>query len=249
MTQFTEEEKTIRRVERRFSKGVVQYGLIEEGDKILIGLSGGKDSLALVELLGRRARIYKPRFSVVAVHVVMKNIPYQSDTAYLKAHCEAYGVPFVQYETAFDPATDKRKSPCFLCSWNRRKALFTVAKEHGCNKIALGHHMDDILETLLMNITYQGAFSSMPPRLVMKKFDMTIIRPMCLVHEADLMELAQVRGYRKQVKNCPYESQSSRSTMKGILKQLEEMNPEARYSLWGSMTNVQEELLPAIIKH
>ena len=106
MTQFTEEEKTIRRIERRFSKGVVQYGLIEEGDKILIGLSGGKDSLALVELLGRRARIYKPRFSVVAVHVVMKNIPYQSDTEYLKAHCETYGVPFVQYETAFDPATD-----------------------------------------------------------------------------------------------------------------------------------------------
>lgn len=78
----------------------------------------------------------------------------------------------------------------------------------------------------------------------MKKFDMTIIRPMCLVHEADLAGLADIRQYRKQVKNCPYESQSSRSTMKGILRQLEEMNPEARYSLWGSMTNVQEELLP-----
>ena len=104
--------------------------------------------------------------------------------------------------------------------------------------------MDDILETLLMNITYQGAFSSMPPRLVMKKFDMTIIRPMCLVHEADLTELAEIRAYRKQKKNCPYESQSSRSTMKGVLHQLEEMNSEARYSLWGSMTNVQEELLP-----
>lgn len=104
--------------------------------------------------------------------------------------------------------------------------------------------MDDILETLLMNITYQGAFSSMPPRLVMKKFDMTIIRPMCLVHEADLIELARIRDYRKQMKNCPYESQSSRSTMKGILHQLEEMNPEARYSLWGSMSNVQDELLP-----
>jgi tRNA(Ile)-lysidine synthase TilS/MesJ len=129
------------------------------------------------------------------------------------------------------------------------RSEYSRANKQGCNKIALGHHMDDILETLLMNITYQGAFSSMPPRLVMKKFDMTIIRPMCLVHEADLMELAQVRGYRKQVKNCPYESQSSRSAMKGILKQLEEMNPEARYSLWGSMTNVQEELLPAIINH
>ncbi len=244
MAKFTEEEITLRRIEKRFNKGVVQYGLIEEGDKILIGLSGGKDSLALIELLGKRAQIYKPRFSVVAVHVVMKNIPYKSDLEYLRAHAEAYKVPFVVYETEFDPTTDTRKSPCFLCSWNRRKALFTVAKEHGCNKIALGHHMDDILETLLMNMTYQGAFSTMPPRLVMRKFDMTIIRPMCLVHEADLIELAQFHNYRKQVKNCPYEAQSSRSDVKGILKQLEALNPEARYSMWNSMTNIQEELLP-----
>ena len=211
MTKFTEEEKTLRRIERRFAKGVVQYGLIEEGDRILIGLSGGKDSLALVELLGRRARIHKPRFSVAALHVVMSNIAYRSDAAYLRAHCEAHGVEFVLRETSFDASTDMRKSPCFLCSWNRRKALFTVAKEMGCNKIALGHHMDDILETLLMNITYQGAFGTMPPRLVMKKFDMTIIRPMCLVHESDLAELAALRGYLPQVKNCPYESDSGRS--------------------------------------
>ncbi len=240
----TEAEKLERRIERRLSKGMVQYGLIADGDKVLIGLSGGKDSLALVELLGRRAKIFKPRFSVAAVHVVMRNIAYESDPGYLREHCEKHGVEFVQRETAFDPSTDTRKSPCFLCSWNRRKELFAAAKELGCNKIALGHHMDDILETLLMNITYQGAFSTMPPRLVMKKFDMTIIRPLCLVHEADLIELAALRGYRKQVKNCPYESQSSRSDMKGILRQLEAMNPEARYSLWGSMTNVQPELLP-----
>ncbi len=91
MTQFTEEEKTMRRVERRFNKGMVQYRLIEEGDKILIGLSGGKDSLALVELLGKRARILKPRFSVDgSTHVVMKNIPYQSDTEYLKAYVRVW---------------------------------------------------------------------------------------------------------------------------------------------------------------
>ncbi|MCD8031445.1 MAG: tRNA 2-thiocytidine biosynthesis TtcA family protein [Bacteroides sp.] len=244
MAQFTEEEKTLRRIERRFSKGVVEYGLIEEGDKILIGLSGGKDSLALVELLGRRARIFKPRFSVVAVHVVMKNIPYQSDLEYLRAHAAQYDIPLVTYETSFDASTDNRKSPCFLCSWNRRKALFAVAKEQGCNKIALGHHMDDILETLLMNMTYQGAIGTMPPKLVMKKFDMTLIRPMCLVHEADLIELSRLHAYRRQVKNCPYESQSSRSDMKGILRQLEQLNPEARYSLWGSMNNIQSELLP-----
>ncbi|MGE4307519.1 ATP-binding protein [Bacteroides sp.] len=248
MAELTKEDVCINRINKRFGKGVIQYGLIEDGDKILVGLSGGKDSLALVELLGKRARIFKPRFSVIAVHVVMKNIPYQSDLEYLKSHAAAYDVPLIVFETSFDPTTDTRKSPCFLCSWNRRKALFTVAKENGCNKIALGHHMDDILETLLMNMTYQGAFSTMPPKLVMRKFDMTIIRPMCLIHESDLLELAKIRSYKKQVKNCPYESGSSRSDMKGVLKQLESMNPEARYSLWGSMTNIQTDLLPDAMK-
>ncbi len=234
----------MKRVRTRFAKGICQYGLIDDGDRILVGLSGGKDSLALLELLAERSRIYKPRFSVVAAHVVMANIAYESDIEYLKQFAEERGVPFVCEETSFDPSTDTRKSPCFLCSWNRRKALFTLAKAHGCNKIALGHHMDDILETLLMNMTFQGAFSTMPPRLVMRKFDMTVIRPMCLVHEADLRELAELKGYRKQIKNCPYEHDSHRSGMKEILRKLESMNPEARYSLWGSMGNVQADLLP-----
>lgn len=244
MAQFTEEDKIMRRVEQRFNKGMVKYRLIEDGDKILVGLSGGKDSLALLELLAKRSRILKPCFTVMAVHIGMTNIPYQSDLEYLKNYAEGLGVPFVYFETSFDLSTDTRKSPCFLCSWNRRKALFTVAKEHGCTKIALGHHMDDILETLLMNITFQGAFGTMPPRLVMRKFDMTIIRPMCLVHESDLSDMARVRGYRRQIKNCPYECRSNRSDMKEVLKSLEKLNPEARYSLWGSMTNIQEDLLP-----
>lgn len=244
MAQFTEEDKVMRRVGQRFSKGVVKYRLIEEGDKILVGVSGGKDSLALLELLSKRSRILKPRFSVVAAHIGMANIPYQSDLKYLEAYAGNLGVPFVHYEASFDAASDTRKSPCFLCSWNRRKALFTIAKEQGCNKIALGHHMDDILETLLMNITFQGAFGTMPPKLRMRKFDMTIIRPLCLVHEADLAHMARIRGFRKQVKNCPYENRSNRSEMKEVLQSLERLNPEARYSLWGSMTNIQDELLP-----
>lgn len=238
------EEKLMRRIQKCFNKGVVQYGLIEDGDKILVGLSGGKDSLALLELLALRSRIYKPKFSVVATHVVMKNISYESDMDYLRSYAESLGVPFICYETSFDPSTDTRKSPCFLCSWNRRKALFTVAKEQGCNKIALGHHMDDILETLLMNMTFQGAFSTMPPKLVMRKFDMTIIRPMCLVHEADLLQMAAYRGYKKQIKNCPYEKDSNRSSIKEVFHTLEKLNPEARYSLWGSMSNIQSDLLP-----
>ena len=248
MEKLNNNSKTLHRINKRFIKGVVEYGLISDGDKILVGLSGGKDSLALLELLATRSRIYKPRFSVVAVHVEMSNIDYKSDNTYLKEYAESLGVEYHTYTTSFDPTTDTRKSPCFLCSWNRRKALFTVAKELGCNKIALGHHMDDILETLLMNMTFQGAVSTMPPKLVMRKFDMTIIRPMCLVHESDLIEMASIRGYQKQIKNCPYEKDSHRSDIKQVLKKLEELNPEARYSLWSSMSNIQSDMLPILEK-
>lgn len=244
MATFTEEERLIRRIEQRFNKGVVRYRLIEDGDKILVGLSGGKDSLALLDLLARRARILKPRFTVYASHVRLTNIAYESDERYLRRFAEERGIPLVSRETSFDASADTRKSPCFLCSWNRRKALFTVAKELGCNKIALGHHMDDILETLLLNMTFQGAFGTMPPKLVMRKFGMTLIRPLCLVRERDLEELAEVKGFRKQIRNCPHERASNRAEMKEILRRLEELNPEARYSLWGSMTNIQEDLLP-----
>ena len=129
MAKFTEEDILMRRIGQRFNKGVVKYRLIDDDDKILVGLSGGKDSLALLELLAKRSRILKPKFSVVAVHVSMSNIPYQADLDYLRSYAEGLGVKFIHYETSFDPSTDTRKSPCFLCSWNRRKALFTVAKE------------------------------------------------------------------------------------------------------------------------
>lgn len=244
MALFTEEDRLIRQINKHFIKAMVGYRLIEDGDVILVGLSGGKDSLALLEILAQRARIQKPSFQIRAVHVRMSNIPYQSNIDYLREFSESRGVPFSLYETSFDPSTDTRKSPCFLCSWNRRKSLFTVAKELGCNKIALGHHMDDVLETLLMNITFQGAFSSMPPKLQMRKFPMAIIRPLCLVPECLLEKLAEIHAYQKQVKSCPYENNSNRSQMKRILKELERLNPEVRYSLWGSMTNVQVDLLP-----
>ena len=244
MGKMTEEDRLMRRINQRFMKGVMNYKLIEEGDCILVGLSGGRIRWPCWSCWPDVRASTSLSFSVVAAHVVMKNIAYESDQTYLREYAESLGVPYVCYETEFDPSTDTRKSPCFLCSWNRRKALFTVAKEQGCNKIALGHHMDDILETLLMNMTFQGAFSTMPPRLVMRKFDMTIIRPMCLVHEADLKEMAAFRGFRKQVKNCPYEKDSHRSDMKEVLARLEAMNPEARYSLWGSMNNIQHDMLP-----
>ena len=238
------EYKLIQKIDRKLVQGIREYGLIDEGDHILIGLSGGKDSLALTELLAGRSKLLKPRFKISVVHVVMTNIAYESDTSYFKEFTRALDVPLYIRETSFDPSTDKRKSPCFLCSWNRRKQLFELAKELGCNKIALGHHMDDMVATLLMNMTFQGSISSMPPLLQMNKFDMQIIRPMCLIEEKDLIDLATLRNYKKQVKNCPYESQTNRKVMGEVLKQLETISPQAKYSLWASMSNVDLDLLP-----
>ena len=122
--------------------------------------------------------------------------------------------------------------------------MFDVAQELGCNKIALGHHKDDIVETLLMNLLHQGAFGTMPPRLRMDKFAMEIIRPLCLVEECDLKRLAELQAFHPQLKNCPYETASARTAMKGLLAQLEQLAPDARHSLWGSMTNIQSDYLP-----
>ena len=104
--------------------------------------------------------------------------------------------------------------------------------------------MDDFLETLLKNITFQGAFSAMAPVMGMKKFPLRVIRPLCLVNEEDIESLSQLAEYPRQVKRCPYERDSNREQMKQLLKHLESLNPEARYNLWGSMSNIQHELLP-----
>jgi tRNA(Ile)-lysidine synthase TilS/MesJ len=174
----------------------------------------------------------------------MENIPYRADVDYLRQFAEKCGAEFVHVTTSFDPSTDKRKSPCFLCSWNRRKMMFTMAKEMKCNKIALGHHLDDVLQTLLMNLTFQGSFGTMPPLLKMSKFDMTIIRPMSQIDEEDIKKMALLHDYQKQEKNCPYEEDSHRSEMKELLTRLKEMNPNAANSMWNAMSNIQEEYLP-----
>lgn len=248
MAERTEKEiewiKLRKRIVKRFHKGCEEYGLLEDGDHILIGLSGGKDSLALVELLGEQAKVFVPRIRVTAVHVSVENIGYKSDMDYLRSFCAQHGVELIHHVTRFDETTDYRKTHCFLCSWYRRKALFEVAKEIGCNKIALGHHKDDIVETLLMNLIFQGAFGTIAPKLQMDKFDMQMIRPLCLLEEKDLARYAELTGYRKQQKQCPYEHESHRADVKQLVTQLEAMNPNVRDSIWGAMHNVQEGYLP-----
>lgn len=242
----TEKEKELyrmrNRLTKRFHKACADYGLIANGDHILIGLSGGKDSLALVEFLGRRAQVFVPRFRVTAVYVRLKERSYQSDIDYLQRFCEAVKVPLLVRDTEI--GAEEKKDPCFLCSWFRRKALFDVAQELGCNKIALGHHKDDIVETLLMNLIFQGSIGTIPPRLQMEKMPIQMIRPLCLIEEREIAQYATLSGYEKQAKACPFEKESSRSQMKELLTQLEALNPNVRDSIWGAMENIKTEYLP-----
>ena len=239
------------RLKERFVKAMATYHLIEDDDRILVGLSGGKDSLLLTELLANRAKIDHPRFSVEALHVRMENIQYETDTSSLQQFCDEQGVKLHLRTTRFEigeetvnDARDARrqKQPCFLCSWMRRKEMFNLAQELGCNKIALGHHQDDMLHTALMNLTFQGRFDTMPARLRMRKMPLTIIRPLCLIEEADIKAYAEMKGYQKQKKICPYETNSYRTDIKRLYDEIEQINPEARYSIWRAL-NAENKLI------
>jgi tRNA(Ile)-lysidine synthase TilS/MesJ len=238
----TESRRLEKRLNERFVKAMATYHLIEDDDRILVGLSGGKDSLLLLELLAKRVKILHPRFEVEALHVRMENIHYETDTSYLQAFCDDLGVRLHVRTTRFEmgspaDARDARrqKQPCFLCSWMRRKEIFNLAQELGCNKIALGHHQDDILHTALMNLCFQSRFASMPARLKMRKMPLTIIRPLCMIEERDIKVYAELQGYQKQQKLCPYETDSHRTAIKHLYEEMERISPEVRYSIWGAL--------------
>ena len=249
-----ESRRLEKRLNERFVQAMATYHLIEDDDRILVGLSGGKDSLLLLELLAKRSRIDHPRFKVEALHVRMENIHYETDNSYLQQFCDDLGVPLHVRTTRFETdvissevemtSKDKRrqKQPCFLCSWNRRKQMFNLAQELGCNKIALGHHQDDLIHTALMNLTFQGRFDTMPALLRMRKMPLSIIRPLCMIEEKDIKTYAELLGYQKQKKLCPYETDSHRSDIKRLYDAIEQINPEARYSIWRAL-NADNKLI------
>ena len=222
---------TQQHIQRLFNDTCKRFELLADGDHILVGLSGGKDSMALLELLAERSRVWVPRYKVSACYVRMENIPYHSDEAYLQQFASDLGVPFHVRSASFDASTDHRHTPCFLCSWNRRRQLFQIAQQLGCNKIALGHHLDDVMQTALLNLIYQGSFSSMPPAMSMDKFPIILIRPLCRIRERELQAWAEEKGYRKQLRNCPYEDATRRADARRIIEELEAMNPEFPFSL------------------
>lgn len=223
------------RIKRLFNKGCTEYALLADGDKILLALSGGKDSLVMARLLAERARIFRPSIRVEAAHVIMDNIPYQTDLDYMREFCEGLGIRLNVLNTSFDETTDLRNSKCFLCARYRRKTLFGFAQANGFNKIAFGHHMDDFLVTMLMNLVYEGAFSSMMPSMAMEHYPITLIRPLCLVPSNIISDYASGENLVRQITPCPYEDTTKRLTIEKTFSILENLHPEARQSMWHAL--------------
>lgn len=229
---------------RKAGKAIYDYGLIEAGDRILVGVSGGKDSLALLEVLALRARDPKQNYTVIAAHIAVENVAYEVDYRYVEDFCKKLGVGFVYRTIQTTVAEGSDKPVCFVCSWNRRKTLFEIAKELGCNKLALGHHRDDAVESLLMSMMFNGTIASMPPKLDMFDHTFTLIRPFIYLTNEETRQYATYRDFKKQKKNCPYEQSTKRNAVAGIIRQMETLSPHVKGNLFAAMKNIQKEYLP-----
>lgn len=223
------------KVRRLFNKACTKYGLLADGDNIVLALSGGKDSMLMAKLMAERARIFRPSIRVEAAHVVMENIPYGTDQAYMQEFCHGLGLKLNILHTSFEEATDTRKTHCVLCARYRRKALMEYARDHGFNKVALGHHMDDFLATMLMNMLYEGSLHSMAPSMSMRHYPLALIRPLCLVQEQAIATVASNLEMVRQTHPCPYEDKTRRSDMEALAKTLCSLHPEARQSMWHAL--------------
>lgn len=218
-----------------------QYHLIQAGDKIAVGVSGGKDSLALLALLARY-RLFSPRpFGLQAFTLKLGEA---FDTGPIEDMCREWGVPLIIEKMDILSALEKEKYPCALCARLRRGYLCRLAREAGCNKLALGHHREDDLETYLMSGLSEGRFYQLQPKSEMENAGVTLIRPLLDVKETALADLCR-RNQWPIVKNpCPVDGKTNRAEMKEILFALENRRPGALDQLSRALARQRKEESP-----
>lgn len=237
-------EQYFLRIEKTVGRAINRYSLIEENDCVAVALSGGKDSLVMLETVANRRRRLPVTYEVMAVHVDIKNIGYETDLDFIRRFCNELEVDLNIIKTEADLTRDKNKSICFKCSWLRRKELFDFVREHKCNKLAFGHHRDDAIETLLMNMISNSSISSMSPSLSMFSGEFDLIRPLILLGENEIKEYAGLRGYPPQIKICPYGDDTRRADAKRLIVEMEKIDKNARQNIYGAMSNIHSEYLP-----
>jgi tRNA 2-thiocytidine biosynthesis protein TtcA len=221
-------------------KAIHRYGLIDDGDRILAGVSGGKDSLTLLRLLQERRARVPINYEFIAVHI---DLGFESGRAeILKDFFEAQNLPYHIELTDIGRranSPENRENPCFLCSWERRKRLFRLAHQLKCNKVALGHHKDDIIETLLLNIFYSGEISTMLPLQTLFKGKITLIRPLALLEEKKIERFAQEMNLPFGPSGCPSSGKTKRKEVKELIETFQKRNRRVKGNIFRSLSNVK----------
>lgn len=239
-----EDDKFISRLFKKVGKTIHTYGLLHEGDRVLAAISGGKDSLVMLECLANRRRYLPFKFEIVAAHVHITNVGYESNLEFMRSFCLKLDIPLHIIEYTLENVDKSNKNPCFVCSWHRRKKIFDLSKTLNCNKIAFGHHMEDALETLLMNMMYHGSISSLPQKLEMFDGRVHAIRPLLNTYEEDIEKFASMRSYPKQIKSCPYENATKRLAMREIIENINQLYGNAKLNIFRSMDTIYHDYLP-----
>lgn len=225
-------------------KAIYDYKMIEPGDRILIGASGGKDSTALVEYFANRAKRKDANFTFSAIHI---ETDFEACTMSprLRAQMQEWNVDTINYFVDVQNRIKEGfKMSCYWCSNQRRNELVHFALKHGYNKIALGHHMDDILETLLMNMLVKSELSTMPPRLNYQKYPLSLIRPLCYADVETIKEHAKDSGYISTTCTCMYQDNSGRKDARARLEALTHGDRRAKEKMFAALRNINKEYLP-----
>lgn len=220
---------------KKLNKCHREHKLLEDGDRIALALSGGKDSCTLLDALLQRRGIEK--YTLLPIHVTLASdmdCEAGADLPALRAWLDTLRVEYHVVQ-AQEPAGRPRRpnqSPCFYCAWRRRKTLFTKAQELGCNKLALAHNADDVAQTTLLNLFYQGKLTTMYPRVSFFGGKLTVIRPLAYVPEKEIVRYAKIAGFPPPPAACPTGNQSKRALMREVLRTVEKDAPKAKVHLW-----------------
>ncbi len=217
-------------------KAIDNYEMIQDGDKIAVALSGGKDSITMLMGLKNLQRFYPKKFDIIAVTI---NPGFANfDVAFLEDLCKNLEVPFIvedghMQEIVFDIRNEK--NPCSLCANIRRGMLNSIAIREGCNKIAVGHNEDDVLETFLMNLFYAGSINTFAPMSYMDRSKITLIRPLIYAPEKDIKSFVKRNNIQVMPKACPMDGYSKREDMKQFLFNMQKDIPHIRANLYGAI--------------
>lgn len=221
-------------------RAIEDYDMIQDGDKIAVALSGGKDSITMLKALKSLQYFYPKQFELIAISV---NPGFEFfDSAFLQKTCDELDIPFIEEKYDINRIVfeeRQEKNPCSLCANLRRGILNTVAKREHCTKIALGHNLDDVLETFLMNLFFAGNMSTFAPISHMDRSGMTIIRPLVYVPEKDTKRYIRKSGTQIMPKVCPMDGHSTREYVKQLIVSLSLKNPHVKANIMGAIQRNQ----------